>query len=318
MALSPADFPVTVLMGGPSGEREVSLEGGRTVAAALSQAGFEVRTIDVQPDALGFLDDPATKAGVVFPLLHGEFGEDGQLQALLEQHGVRYVGSDAASSRLAMNKQAARQAFAAQDLPIPPGRMFHGRAKTAATVSRWVAETLSETHLPCVIKPNCQGSSIGVSIVETAAQAVNAVRNCSKDHGDCLVEKFIDGRELTVGIFAGKALPVLEVKTTRGFYDYHAKYADDRTEYLFDVGLPEDKLADLQALAERAFVCLGCRDIGRVDMMLDREGRPYLLEINTIPGFTSHSLLPKAARRAGMDLPEFCRQIVLLAWKRPI
>jgi D-alanine-D-alanine ligase len=177
---------------------------------------------------------------------------------------------------------------------------------------------LDRIGIPCVIKPNRQGSSVGVVIARHEDEAARAIARSLTEYGDCLIEQFIAGRELTVGIIDGRALPVLEIRPKQVFYDYRAKYLDDDTEYLFEMGLEEGFLQTLQADAENAFVALGCRDFGRVDFLMDSHKRPCLLEINTIPGFTDHSLLPKAARRVGMDMAQLCDKIVRMAWQRSI
>ena len=181
-----------------------------------------------------------------------------------------------------------------------------------------IKTALEQIGIPCVVKPNCQGSSVGVVITQHEADAAQAIVQSLTEYGDCLIERFIAGRELTVSILDSRALPVLEIRPKQAFYDYKAKYLDDSTEYLFEMGLGEKSLQNLQADAEKAFAVLGCRDFGRVDFLMDRQGRTFLLEINTIPGFTDHSLLPKAAGRAGMDMAQLCDKIVQIAWHRSI
>ncbi len=302
---------VLVLMGGPSAERTVSLASGQAVCRALQQAGFEVIHGDIGPDDLTILDEPT--CDVVFPVLHGTFGEDGQLQTILEQRGLAYCGSDARASALAMDKHRSRQAFIKAGLLCAPAELIgaeHADDKAA------IDSTMARLGLPCVVKPNAQGSSVGITIATEPDQARQAVQTVLRNYGDCLVERFIEGRELTVGIMAGQSLPVLEVKPAAGFYDYHAKYEDNQTEYLFETNLGPSVLGAVEQAACRAFEALGCRDFARVDFIVDAQQRPFVLEVNTIPGFTDHSLLPKAADRAGIVMCEMCRHIVQMAWQR--
>jgi D-alanine-D-alanine ligase len=177
---------------------------------------------------------------------------------------------------------------------------------------------ITNVGLPCVIKPNCQGSSVGVVIAQTEDQAEQAIEQSLAHYGDCLVEQFIAGRELTVGILGEQTLPVLEVKPAHGFYDYQAKYVSDDTVYSFETGLDEEQLELVQDQARKAFDAIGCRDLGRVDFILDYQGRIYFLEVNTLPGFTSHSLVPKAAGQIGLSFEEMCEQIVRMSLRRPI
>jgi D-alanine-D-alanine ligase len=310
---------VLVLRGGPSVEREVSFAGGKAVAAALRQVEHKVLEADIGPEDLSALDNPPYD--VVFPVLHGVFGEDGQLQEILESRNIPFAGSDSVSSRLAMDKYRAKTAFTQAGLGTAESVLIPATSEHQADepeLKTRIMAALEQVGLPCVVKPNCQGSSVGVVIAQKETEAAQAIVSSLTEYGDCLVERFIAGRELTVGILAGRALPILEIRPQQVFYDYQAKYLDDGTEYLFEMGLDETVLRNLQAEAEKAFSVLGCRDFGRVDFLMDRHERSYLLEINTIPGFTDHSLLPKAAGRAGLEMSQLCNKIVQLAWQRSI
>ena len=315
---------VTVLMGGPGSERDVSLDSGRAVARALRAKGHHVIEGDISLADLSSLDH--TGVDVVFPALHGPFGEGGQLQDILESRGICFVGSNAASSRLAMDKHRAKQAFAAAGLLTPTGVLIEtdrtqaGIATPSLTADhhKQIDKALSELDLPCVIKPNREGSSIGVVIAATADEAHHAAQDILLSYGECLIEQNIIGRELTVGILGGATLPMIELRTTRPFYDYQAKYQDTTTEYIFKIDMPRRQLVAIQRQAQKAFSTLGCSDFGRVDLIVDQQGRGYILEVNTIPGFTEHSLLPKAAKRAQMSMGQLCEQIVLMAHRRPI
>ncbi len=296
---------ITVLSGGPSAEREVSLASGRAVADALESRGHHVHRADIAPKRLKALDLPAD---LVFIALHGTFGEDGQLQQILDHRGKRYCGSGAAASALAMDKVAAKGRFIEAEVPTPrfdvvtPGRVG------------MIPEAWS---MPVVVKPVAEGSSVDCQIVHDPEALQPVLQAMTRCYGRCLIEEYIDGPELTVGVLGSEALPTIEIRTARQFYDYQAKYLDGATEYVFDIDLPTPLLEEIQALSVRAHQALGCRDFSRVDWMVDaRTQRPYALEVNTIPGFTDHSLLPKAARRAGLSFADLCQRIVELACER--
>jgi len=313
---------ILVLRGGPGAEREVSLAGGQCVANALRKAGHEVLEADIAPDNLSILaGEDFKKIDIVFPVLHGTFGEDGQLQQILEDRRIRFVGSDSQSSRLAMDKYRSKEVFLKAGLLTPHAELLD-RARLEKSCCQdpdlWYEELIEQIGLPCVIKPNLQGSSVGVIIARQIDQALEAIRDTLSSYGDCLLEQFISGRETTVGIVGQRALPVLEVKPATGFYDYQAKYLAEDTSYLFDLDLSEKELELMQDQALRAFSTLGCRDLARVDFIRDSQGNNCLLEVNTIPGFTDHSLVPKAAAHMGIGMPDLCDQIVQLAYSRPI
>jgi D-alanine-D-alanine ligase len=306
---SPASEPirVAVLRGGVGREREVSLESGRCVAEALQQAGLEVVTSDIRPDDVQILD--RKDIDVFFPALHGEFGEDGQLQQIFEDRGLAYTGSGPQASRLAFDKMESKRRFAAVGVPVPEVVEF-GKGTDLAQLE----EQLQRLGERFVVKPLRQGSSVGVYIVDRRAGAVDAARRVRAEFGDCMIESFVPGRELTVGVLGRQALPIIEIRSRTGFYDYHAKYVDARTEYLFDTVEDESTRARINLSALACFDALGCRDFARVDFILTDDGTPYVLEVNTIPGFTTHSLLPKAAARMGLSMSELCVRIVRTAW----
>lgn len=287
---------VTVLCGGPSSEREVSLKSGAAVAAGLRTAGHDVVEADICPDDLSALSRKDLDA--VFIALHGAFGEDGQVQRILEDRGIPYTGSGPLASRIAMHKQAAKEMFQAAGLPVPRGRMV------AAMHARTVSDLIEQLGLPVVTKPVGGGSSIMVNICRSRKEIEEGLTPILAAGEAALVEEFIDGRELTIGILQDRALPVIEMRTSRDFYDYVAKYKGNYTEYVFETGLDAAAYRHVQRLAELAHAALGCRDFSRVDIRLDRSGRPFILELNSIPGFTEKSLLPKAARKAGVEFPE--------------
>lgn len=296
---------ITVLRGGPGSEREVSLKSGRAIAAALRLYGHRVFEGDISPSDLSALDKPAD---MVFIALHGAFGEDGQVQRILDQRGLPYCGSGPEASALAMNKVRTKGRCIEAGIPTP--------RFDVALPSRWRQACTNWTP-PMVIKPVAEGSSVDCAIIRDAVEFIPAVRNLVRKYGECLIEQYIKGVELTVGVLDDQPLPPIWIRTARGFYDYQAKYIDNDTEYLFEIPLAGPVLQRIQELSVRAFAAIGCRDFGRVDWIVDAEsGEPYLLEINTIPGFTDHSLLPKAAAQAGVGFGELCQRLVMLAMKR--
>jgi D-alanine-D-alanine ligase len=297
---------VAVLRGGVGRERDVSLESGRCVAAALQQAGLDVVTSDIRPDDMQILD--RRDIDVFFLALHGEFGEDGQLQQVFEERGLAYTGSGPEASRLAFDKMESKRRFAAAGVPVPEVVEFGKGAEPAR-----LEEQLQRLGERFVVKPLRQGSSVGVYVVDGLRAAVDAARRVREEFGDCMVEAFVPGRELTVGVLGRQALPIIEIRSKTAFYDYHAKYVDNRTEYLFDTVEDESTRARVNLSALACFDALGCRDFARIDFILTDDGTPYALEANTIPGFTTHSLLPKAAARMGLSMSELCVRIVRTA-----
>ncbi|MBN2561096.1 MAG: D-alanine--D-alanine ligase [Phycisphaerae bacterium] len=296
---------ITVLAGGPSGEREVSLESGSAVARALESLGHDVHLHDINPENLGAL---ARDVDCVFIALHGRFGEDGQVQEILERRGLAYCGSGPDACAVAMNKAAAKEKFIEIGLPTP---------RYAVATAETIREAVAAWSLPVVVKPVKEGSSLNCHIIRDFEQFRPAVEGIVQEYGDCLVEEYIPGKEVTVAILGEEALPPLEIRTHRDFYDYEAKYVDDNTEYDFGIDLPTELLARMAEMSLEAHRGLGCRDFSRVDWRVDVDRlQPYLLEVNVIPGLTSHSLLPKAAGRAGLSMAKMCQFIVESAIKR--
>ncbi|MHC4947242.1 MAG: D-alanine--D-alanine ligase family protein [Planctomycetota bacterium] len=297
-----ADRPtVVVLMGGPDAERDVSLMSGREVAAALRRSErFDVREAVV--DAPDETELDRLGGDVVFPVLHGRWGEGGPLQERLERIGRPYVGSGPRASALAMDKLATKTVLAADDVPTPPARQLR-------------PEDPCDLEPPLVLKPVDDGSSVDLRICRDRAELDAARRLLHPRRGRLLAERFIAGRELTVGVVLGAALPVIEIVPATEFYDYEAKYTRDDTRYHLDPPLPDGCADACRRLAGLAYRRLGCRDLARVDFMLDERG-PWFLELNTMPGFTTHSLLPMAAAHAGTPMPELCGRIVDEALRR--
>lgn len=303
---SPDPLTVAVLMGGISREREVSIQSGKCVAEALKKAGVKVITSDIKPDALDILDDETID--MFFIALHGTFGEDGGIQEILESKGLIYTGSGPSASRLAFDKWESKKLFTAAGVTMPDSILFKPGGKPAA-----VEKQVRRLGSKYVVKPLREGSTIGISITDDPKEAVEAAKRCAGQFGECMIESFIKGREITVGILGKQALPVIEIRPRTDFYDYYAKYIDNKTEYLFD-SINDPALVDkVQESAITCFNSLGCRGAARVDFIIGEDGKPYALEINTIPGMTSHSLLPKAAAKIGLSMGRLCLKIVELA-----
>jgi D-alanine-D-alanine ligase len=300
---------VAVLMGGIGAERKISIQSGNCIAEALGQAGLNVVTADIVPSKMDILQ--SADIDVFFIALHGEFGEDGQLQQILETHNLIYTGSGPIASKLAFDKRASKKLFADAGVSVPEAVEFGEKANLQK-----LEQQLWELGDKFVIKPQRQGSSVGVSIVDGLQDAIARACKTRQEFGDCIIEKFIPGREITVGILQRQALPIIEIKSKTGFYDYQAKYVDQRTGFLFDTIEDESLKVKISQAAIDCFDALGCQDFARVDFILGEDGSPYALEVNTIPGFTTHSLLPKAAERAGLSMSEFCVRIVELAIER--
>lgn len=300
---------VAVLMGGIGSEREVSIQSGSSVADALRQAGFKVVTADVNPNNLEILEDKSID--LFFPVLHGEFGEDGTLQQILEDKALPYTGSGPAASRAAFDKLESKKLFSNAGVSTPKVIEFDNTTDIGN-----LKKSLKNFSDKFVIKPVRQGSSVGVCIVSSVENAIDAAKKTYSEFGDCMIEEFISGKELTVGILCGKALPIIEIRPKSGFYNYHAKYIDDQTQYLFDTIQQESVVAEISRSAIDCFEALGCRHFARIDFILNNRNNPYVLEANTIPGFTSHSLLPKAASRAGLSMSELCKKIIETAYSQ--
>jgi D-alanine-D-alanine ligase len=299
---------ITVLRGGPSAEREVSLVSGAAVADGLRQAGHSVYESDIAPDHLAGLDQTAHPADVIFPVLHGSFGEDGQVQQILEQRKLPFVGSGSEASRLGMDKAATKQAWHAAGLPTPPYAVL-----TRQTQSQW-----TRIGAPCAVKALASGSSIDVFICKTTEAAQQAIDAILAHHAEVLIEKFIQGPELTVGLLEEQPLAPIRIVAKRAFFDFDAKYKANDTEHRFDTGLPPKVIEACRTLAREANAVVGARDLARIDIMLDESAgfAPYLLEINTLPGFTPKSLLPEAAAHAGIPFPQLVDRLARRAAQR--
>ncbi len=294
---------VAVLAGGDSDEREISLKSGMAVEAALSQRGHRVLHLDPAIVELSGID--WSQFDVAFIALHGRFGEDGQVQQILDEAGVNYTGSSAAASRLAFSKSAAKEKFLQSGVPTPAYALIHYTDDLERTQRK-----AADIGYPLVVKPDTQGSSLGISIVRQPEQLAAAIKLCFQFDGFGVLEAMVEGTEWTVGLIDTQTLPVIKIETDREFFDWQAKYDDDATRYIFDPNVSPDVIESIERTALNACLAIGTSGLARVDLRLDAQLQPWVLEVNTVPGFTDHSLLPKAAARMGTDFPTLCHQIV--------
>lgn len=298
---------IGVMMGGCSSEREISLKSGGAVVGALQESGFDVIALDVQSETREEVCRLIREnmVDVVFVAMHGGFGEDGRLQDILEKIPVRYTGPGTRASRMAMDKVISRRRFVEAGLHVPRSVVVR-KGRRYPLMMRWL-------KAPFVVKPSAQGSSIGISFVADRRDLPRAITEAHCYGEDVLVEEFIRGRELTVAILNGRPLPVVEIRPKKGFFDFEAKYHKGMTDYIVPAPLDPRLAARIQADALKAYQALGCRHMSRVDVILRDEKIPYILEVNTIPGMTETSLLPKAAAAAGMNFVQLCRSLVGMA-----
>lgn len=292
---------IGVLYGGISAEREISLKTGAAVLKALQELGYQAVGIDVGQDLPAQLKEAGVE--VAFIALHGRFGEDGRVQGLLEMLQIPYTGSGVLASSLAIDKVATKQLLIYHELPTPGFEVV----KSSEQAERLVRDC---RHLPLVVKPSREGSTIGISIVKSAEALRHGLDTAAALDSTVLVEEFIDGLELTASVLNGEALPIIQIVPKGGFYDFHAKYTAGQTEYLLPAPLNASVYTRIQQVAVEACAALGCRGAARVDFML-REKEFYCLEVNTIPGMTETSLLPKAAQAAGIDFGRLVEMILL-------
>lgn len=330
---------IAVLLGGTSAERDVSLSTGIAIARALKENGHEVQAIDCAygTQRVDFLAADTgqiirlmpseiekekraldrnifstvehllrEKIEVVFNALHGGYGENGQLAALLDLAGIPYTGSGALASALGMNKHLSKVIFQANGVPTAPWEKFTRR-------EGFNAAQLAARELPLVVKPNEQGSTVGLSIVRQPEELQAALERAFQYGDTILVEKYIPGKELTVSVLGGQALPIIEIIPESGFYDYEAKYQSGKTRYVVPAELPEELAAKIRQAGQVAYRALGCRGYARVDFRLQDDGQFFCLEVNTLPGMTPTSLVPKAAKAVGIGFNELMERIIRLA-----
>ena len=302
--MSTPDFgKVAVLMGGRSAERAVSLKSGARVLAALKAKNIDARAFDPKERGIDALI--AERFDRVFIALHGRYGEDGSIQGALELLGISYTGSGVLGSALAMDKWRSKLVWQACGVPTPRSELLTSASDFAAVSAR--------LGLPLMVKPANEGSSIGMTKVKRAGDFPEAYALAANYDRVVVAESYVEGTELTAGVVGDAPLPLNRLETPREFYDYEAKYDATDTRYIIPCGLPPDAERVIQYESLRAFRALGCSGWGRVDLMLDKAGRPYFLEVNTSPGMTDHSLVPMAARHAGMTFEDLCVRILELA-----
>jgi len=297
---------IGVLMGGISAEREISLKTGSAILEALLRKEYNAVAIDVDIDIANTLKQSGIDTA--FIALHGILGEDGAIQGLLEISKIPYTGSGLLSSALSMNKNISKQIFNYHGLPTPPFQAFNPVEKELNGIKNQI-----NISLPFVVKPSEEGSTIGISIVKKEDQINNALSVALECSNEIIIEKFIEGRELTVAVISGKPLPLIEIIPESGFYNYQSKYTSGATKYIIAPAMDKNLEAKIQELAVKAYHALHCCGAARVDFILDGEKNPSILEINTIPGMTENSLLPKAAKKAGISFDNLVEKILFEA-----
>lgn len=294
--------PVAVLMGGTSAEREVSLQSGRAVLSALQKQDIKAVAVDTKEQ--GWLQNLQNNYAHAFIALHGPGGEDGTVQGALETIGISYTGSGVMASALAMDKLRCKQLWLGMGLPTPDFSVLQADSDFSGLMDKWKT---------AIVKPAREGSSIGMSKVKDAEELAAAFEMASNYDSLVIAEQWVNGAEFTVAILGDKALPAICLETDNSFYDYEAKYISEETRYLCPCGLDEKHEAELLEIAQQAFASLSCQGWGRVDFMQDEKGRFLLLEVNTVPGMTSHSLVPMAAKAVGMEFDQLVAEILRLS-----
>lgn len=307
---------IVVLLGGKSAEREVSLKTGDAIFRALLGKGYNARKVDLKDDKLLLEQLTSEKPDLVFLALHGRYGEDGTIQGLLETLGIPYTGSGVLASALCINKVITKKLLKADRLPTADFysvNLAEYNSKGESLVKR---EILSALKLPFVVKPANEGSTIGLSVINKPEQLSEGLRLAFAHDKQILVEEFVRGVEVTAGIVGNLdpiILPLVEIVPKKGFYDYESKYTKGMTEYIVPARLPKEYYFAAQEVAKKAYLTLGCKGTARVDMIVGGNGIPYILEVNTIPGMTETSLLPKAASAAGIEFDDLISKLVQLA-----
>lgn len=303
------DKHIIVLMGGPSAEAEVSRRTGAAIAEALASKGYTVSPLELNPRTV--LQDIETLGGeVVFNAIHGRYGEDGALQGLLEMAEIPYTGSGIMAHSVGMNKKVSKDVFKGAHIPTAESRSYNATVESKDDIIASIKDNFS---FPVVVKAATQGSSIGVAIVKEETALVEAVTEALRYDPVLVVEQFLNGREFTVSILNGKALPVIEIRPHSGEYDYESKYTVGATEYLVPAPIDEEMTKAMQAIGELVYAEVQGSGVIRVDIMTDDNNNMYVLEYNTVPGMTATSLVPKAAREVGIEFPELCEKILLTA-----
>ena len=306
---------VLVLMGGTSEEREVSLRSGKAVYEGLREAGYEVEALDFTPETIHRIKE--ISPDVVFITLHGKNGEDGTVQGYLELLGIPYTGSGVLASAVCMNKVITKKLCSFEGLPTADFQVIKKRGFNRDSFNS--ALLMEDFGLPLVVKPATQGSSVGTSIVRESKNIVPALELAFSLDEEILVEKFIAGTELTVTVLGKdslKTLPVIEIVPKNEYYDYESKYMPGMSDHIIPARISEPEREKVEEISCKAYEAVGCRGYARIDLILDREGNPYILEINTLPGMTGTSLVPDAARAAGIKFPELLDFFVKMALEK--
>ncbi|MGP6487908.1 D-alanine--D-alanine ligase [Duffyella gerundensis] len=301
---------VAVLLGGTSAEREVSLNSGNAVLAGLKEAGIDAHAVDIRDVPVWQLKEQGYHKA--FIALHGRGGEDGTLQAALEFLNIAYTGSGVMASAISMDKLRTKLLWQGAGLPVSPYIML-SRSEWDADLTEETTAKISALGLPLFVKPSREGSSVGISRVNEQEALPAALDNAFLHDDEVLIEQFLSGAEYTVSIVGETLLPSIRIQTANTFYDYEAKYHSDETQYFCPSGLSAEREAELAAIVLKAWRVLGCSGWGRVDVMMDGAGNFHLLEVNTSPGMTSHSLVPMAAKQAGMSFSALVARILELA-----
>jgi D-alanine-D-alanine ligase len=293
---------VAVLYGGRSAERDVSLRTGKGCAEALRSRGYDVALLDVDVEIAARLRE--ARADVAFLALHGRWGEDGCIQGLLESMSIPYTGSGVLASALGMDKVFSKMLFREHGLKVIEYRVFPPERAEHISVGDL------PFGLPAVVKPGAEGSSVGVHIVREVDALVDACRDAVRYKGDLIIERYVKGTEVNVAVLAGKALGAIEIVPSREFYDYTAKYTPGSTQYFYPARLPQEHQRRVCDAAEQAHQALGCAGVTRADFIVTTDGTPYILEVNTLPGMTATSLVPKIAAGNGISFPDLCERLL--------
>jgi D-alanine-D-alanine ligase len=289
--LNEKNTKIALLYGGVSKEREISIKSGKSVEKALKKLGYQYKIFDPVEEFEFIKKIKSYNPDLAFICLHGKGGEDGQIQSILEFLSIKYTGSNAKTSAICMDKQITKKILAYHKIPVPK------------------SYEIKKVKFPAVVKPAEEGSSIGVFIVNTEKQLKNALDKL-KDYKNVIVEQFIKGREITVSILNGKILPIIEIKVEKGFYDFENKYISSNTQYICPANLDRKTEEKVNKIARNCWQILDLKGAVRIDMIIDEKQKPYVLEINTIPGMTDHSLLPKAAKKIGMSFEDLVEEII--------
>ncbi|MBE6073398.1 MAG: D-alanine--D-alanine ligase [Selenomonas ruminantium] len=303
---------IVVVMGGTSTEAEISRRTGTAILTALQSKGYPAEGMELNPAT--FAEDiRKSNCAIVFNALHGKFGEDGILQGTLEMLGIPYTGSGVLAAAITMDKVASKRVFMAEGISTPRSHTYH-----AFEMKRdLVQEIATAFHMPVVVKAAAQGSSIGVYIVENAEELSAALKEAFSYNDEVLVEEFIKGREMTVAVWGDaenkEAFPIIEITTTSGRYDYQSKYTKGASAHIIPMPVSAEKTKEIQELAIKTYTACGCRGVARVDMMYSEDEKPYVIEVNSVPGMTETSLVPDAGRAMGIEFPELCERILEMA-----